>query len=930
MGTPARAAALLFAIAAALCFSLPLAEAEPQPAPRLSSIDIPFETFTLKNGLRVIVHTDRKTPVVAVGVWYGVGSRDEKSGRTGFAHLFEHLMFNGSENHNDEWFKPFERVGATDQNGTTSFDRTNYFQTVPKTALAMTLWLESDRMGHLLGAIDQAKLDEQRGVVQNEKRQGDNQPYGLVFYNLFSGLFPSGHPYSWSTIGSMEDLNAASLEDVKEWFRAYYGAANAVLVLGGDVDLAEARPLVEKYFNEVDPGPPVGRREVAVPRRATNTRDVLKDRVPQARIYRAWIGPTSTTRDAAELSLAGAVLAQGKTSKLYKALVYDQKVATDVSGGLFSLEIAGAFIVQVTLASGQDVADVSRRLDAAMADFLKAGPSTTDLDRVRSRYYAGIVRGLERVGGFSGKIVRLAEGALYAEDPGFFRRTFAWQDAATAASVRAVANEWLARPWHQVEVVPFGDLAASTSGTDRSKLPSVDSTAALTFPAIEQGTLPNGAKIVLARRTGIPLVEINALFEGGYTADAGRKLGLTSFTMGMLDEGTPTRTALQIAAEAEELGASLSIGAGIEVSAVRLSALKAKLASSLTLMADVIRNPSFEPKEIDRVRKIWLAGITQEKAQPETLAFRLLPPALYGPGSKYGVPLTGSGTEESIGALTREDLIATHAARIRPDNATFFVVGDITMAEATAALGQAFQNWKPPTMPLAATAADTPPLTGPRLILIDRPKAVQSVIIVGRATTPAAAPTALAQEVMNTTFGGQFTSRINMNLREEKHWSYGAGSFFANTRGKRPWGVFASVQTDKTLESLAEIRRELSDYVGARPMTEDEFTAAVARNTRSLPGRFETLSAVLSALTSPAADGRPLDWTPTLPQRYAALKLDDARAAAKEVIDPAKMTWIVVGDRTKIEKGLRATGIAPLEIWDDNGNPVAAATTAAR
>lgn len=930
MGTLVRAAALLFAIATVLHFSLLFAEAEPQAAPKLSSIDIPFETFTLKNGLRVVVHTDRKTPVVAVGVWYGVGSRDEKPGRTGFAHLFEHLMFNGSEHYKGEWFKPFEQVGATDQNGTTSFDRTNYFQTVPKTALEMTLWLESDRMGHLLGAIDQAKLDEQRGVVQNEKRQGENQPYGQVFNSLLPGLFPSGHPYSWSTIGSMEDLNAASLEDVKEWFRAYYGAANAVLVLAGDIDVAEARPLVEKHFNEVDPGPPVGRREVAVPRRATNTRDVLKDRVPQARIVRAWIGPTSTTRDAAELSLAGAVLAQGKTSKLYKALVYDQKVATDVSGGLFNLEIAGIFILQVTLANGQDVADVSRRIDAAMADFLRAGPSAADLDRVRARSYAGIVRGLERVGGFGGKIVRLAEGALYAEDSGFFRRTFAWQDAATAASVRAAANEWLSRPWHQVEVVPFGDLAASASGADRTRVPAVDSTPGLTFPAIEQATLPNGAKIVLARRAGIPLVEISALFEGGYTADTGRKVGLTSFTMAMLDESTPTRTALQIAAEAEELGASLSSGAGTEVSFVRLSALKAKLAPSLALMADVTRNPSFEPKEIDRVRKIWVAGITQEKAEPETLAFRVLPPALYGPGTKYGMPLTGTGTEESIGALTREDMIATHAARIRPDNATFFVVGDITMAEATAALGQAFQNWKAPSTPLAAGAADTPPLAGPRLILIDRPKAVQSVIIVGRATTPSATPTALAQEVMNTTFGGQFTSRINMNLREDKHWSYGAGSFFVNTRGKRPWGVFASVQTDKTLESLAEVRRELSDYVGARPMTAEEFAAAVARNTRSLPGRFETLSAVLGALTSPASDGRPLDWFPTLTQRYAALKLEDARAAAKEVIDPAKMTWIVVGDRAKIEKGLRETGIAPLEIWNEDGNPVATATTASR
>lgn len=912
------------------CCVLAFAAEPATTAPKLASIDIPFETFTLKNGLRVVVHTDRKAPVVAVGVWYGVGSRDEKPGRTGFAHLFEHLMFNGSENHNDEWFKPFERVGATDQNGTTSFDRTNYFQTVPKTALEMTLWLESDRMGHLLGVVDQKKLDEQRGVVQNEKRQGDNQPYGMVFYNLLSGLFPAGHPYSWSTIGSMEDLNAASLEDVKEWFRAYYGAANAVLVLAGDVDVATARPLVEKYFNEVDPGPPVGRREVAVPQRAKNTRDVLKDRVPQARIYRAWIGPPRSTREAADLSLAAAVLGGGKSSRLYKALVYEQKVATNVSVGLQGTELAGLLGATVTLKEGEDIADVSRRLDAAIADFLKTGPTQNDLDRIRARNYAGYVRGLERVGGFTGKMTWLAESMLYDNDPGYFRKSLAWQDAATPASVRAAANEWLSRPWHQVEVVPFGDLSASAAGADRSKLPVVDATPDLAFPGIEQGTLANGAKIVVARRTGAPLVEISALFEGGYVADAGRKLGLQSFTMGMLDEGTRTRTALGIAAEAEELGANLGTGAGTEIGLVRLSALRAKLAPSLALMADVVRNPSFEQKEVDRVRTIWLANITQEKAQPETLAIRLLPPAIFSPGSPYAVPLTGSGTEDSIRSLTREDMIAAHAERVRPDNATFFVVGDITMAEATAALNKAFADWKAPATPLPAVARAGAAHKGTRLILIDRQKAVQSVILAGRATTPAASPTALAQEVMNTAIGGKFTSRINMNLREDKHWSYGAGSFFANTRGERPWGVFASVQTDKTIESLAEIRRELNEFVGSRPMTQEEFADAIARGTRSLPGRFETLASVLSALTNSASDGRPLDWTPTLPARYAAMKLDDARAAAKEVIDPANMIWVVVGDRAKIEKGLRATGIAPLEIWDEDGNPVAAATTAAR
>jgi zinc protease len=915
------------ALALTASFSQPVmaerARGSAAAAPAVPDVEIPHETFTLSNGLRVVVATDRKAPVVAVGVWYGVGSRDEKVGKTGFAHLFEHLMFNGTENYNDEYFKPFEEVGATDQNGTTWFDRTNYFQTVPKTALELALFMESDRMGHLLGVVDQAKLDEQRGVVQNEKRQGDNEPYGLVEYSMLAGLFPEGHPYRWSTIGSMDDLNAASLEDVKAWFAEYYGAANAVLALAGDIDAATAKPLVEKYFGDIEPGPPLARREAAVPIKLANTRDVLRDRVPQARIYRAWAVPGRTTRDSLMLDLATQVLGGSRSSRLDKALVHEKKLATQVSAYVQEHELAGMLQIEVTAADGVSLADLEKALDAEIAALLDKGPTAAEIAQARTATVANFVRGSEKVGGFGGKMTILAEGLLYADDPAFYERQLDWLAAAKPADVTAAAREWMRKGYHQIDVVPFGALSASATGADRSALPAVAETPELTFPPLQQATLSNGAKIVLARREGAPLVEVSALFEGGYDTDVGRALGLSSFTAAMLDEGTKTRSALEIGAEAERLGARLSTGAGLETSNVRLSALKSALQPSLALMADVIRNPAFEQSEIDRVRGIWLARIKQEKAQPIGLALRLLPPAIYGEGSAYGAPLTGSGTEDSISGLTRDDLVRFHQERIRPDNVTFFLAGDIALEEATAALETAFKGWTAPATAIPAVApaaiARTP---GARLILIDRPNAPQTLLLAGRATTPSAAPEALAQEIMNDSFGGLFSARLNMNLREDKSWSYGAYSFFFDGRGPRPWLVYAPVQTDKTKDSILELRKELAAVNAARPVSAEEFERARTQALRALPGSFETSSNVLGALTGAAANGRPLDWTATLPARYRALTLEEARTATTNVVRSEDLVWIVVGDRAKIEADLRGLGIAELEIWDESGKPV--------
>ncbi|WP_197041955.1 M16 family metallopeptidase, partial [Sandarakinorhabdus oryzae] len=452
----------LLAVLGALSLLAPPLQAQPAPASiapasiakLVSQVNLPHEDFTLPNGLRVIVHTDRKAPIVAVSVWYHIGSKDEPAGKTGFAHLFEHLMFYGSENNDGVFFKKLEDVGATDANGTTWFDRTNYFENVPTQALDLALYLESDRMGWLLGAVTQAKLDAQRGVVQNEKREGDNQPYGLTSYATLKALFPAGHPYAHEAIGSMTDLNAASLADVQAWFRANYGPNNAVLVLAGDIDAATARPLVEKYFGAIPRGPEVKRLAAPVPRWDKERRETLYDKVPTTRITWNWAVPGRTERASALTDVALTVLAGGPSSRLYNELVRKRKLAVAVSGGVQPFEKVSFAELEVTLVPGAKPAEVEAAVNAAMADFVANGPSADEVSRVATRNVAGTIRGLEAVGGFGGKAVALAEGAVYAGNPEQYRVELAWYADATPADVQAAAREWLARGAYVQTVLP--------------------------------------------------------------------------------------------------------------------------------------------------------------------------------------------------------------------------------------------------------------------------------------------------------------------------------------------------------------------------------------------------------------------------------------------------------------------------------------------
>jgi predicted Zn-dependent peptidase len=908
---PLLAAALVLCIAAA-----------PSHA---ADLDIPFERFRLDNGLTVVVHTDRKAPIVAVNVWYHVGGKDEPADRREFAHWFEHLMFQGSENYRGEFFKPFEEVGATDQNGTTSADRTNYFQNVPTTALDRALWMESDRMGHLLGALDQKAIDEQRGVVQNEKRQRENQPYGKVWDRVFSQSFPEGHPYHAPDIAARDLLKGATLEEAKDWFRKYYGAANATLVLAGDIDVPTARDKAQKFFGHIPAGPPLTRHQVNIAARSDARRDVMYDRVPQPRLVRAWNVPPTTDADSQMLGLFAQVLGGSAASRLDARLVHGDQVADSVGAFSEPLEISGLFAIQVDVKANGDPATIEKLLDEELGRLLRDGPTRQELERARTAVRAGFVRGIERVGGFGGKSDVLAECQVFHGDPGCFRGSLAIIDAATPIQVRDVARRWLAQGSYTLTVQPFGAMRnAPQSAVDRSLgVPAVGSFPDLAFPALERFALSNGVPVVLVRRPEVPVVQVQALFDAGFAADSGGKLGTAAFAMAMLEEGAGPYGALQFAARAEDLGAVVGSSASLDSSSAFVSALTDTLDPSLALLATLLREPRLEAAEIERVRKQWLAQIAREKTQPNSIAQRLLPPLMYGTAHPYGIPFTGSGNESSIAALTREDLVTHLQAWIRPDNMRLVVVGDTTPEAIRPLLEKYLGSWRAPAPARGTKTVAEVALPGtPRVFLVDRPEAQQAFILAGHVIPSSRSPQLLEIESAVNVIGGLFTSRLNMNLREDKSWSYGAYATSSPAAHQRPMLVFAPVQTDKAVDSLRELRREFDEYVSTRAATSEEVARVIANDVRALPGSFETAAAVRSAVTGILLYDRPDDWVRTLKARTEAQTVESVNAAARSVIRPSAMTWVVVGDLSKIEQGIRELGIGEVSVLDADGKVV--------
>ena len=877
--------------------------------------EIEYESFQLDNGLTVIVHEDHKVPMVAVNVWYHVGSKNEKIGKTGFAHLFEHLMFNGTENYNNEYFEPFEKIGSTDQNGTTNSDRTNYFENVPTNALDLALWMESDRMGHLLGVVDQEKLDEQRGVVQNEKRQGENQPYGKAFTRIAEAAFPEGHPYSWSVIGSMEDLDAASLEDVQDWFKTYYGPNNAVLALAGDIDLETAKEKVQKFFGDIPAGPPLVKPEQWIAKRTEEKRDVMFDNVPQARIYKMWNVPGRDTEAAAHFDLASSVLVGGKNSPLYKELVYEKQIATDVSAFYYDREIAGMFFIIADVVAGEDPAEVEKAMDKVMANFIKRGPNTKLLKAEKTKALAGFIRGIQRIGGFGGKSDLLATCQTYTGNPGCYRDAAEYLDAATPSNMKATFAEWIDDTAYVLTILPSDEYGVNDEAVDRSTgVPYPTEKVSFKFPTLQTATLSNGAKVVLAQRADVPLVEMNFQFSFGYAQENNDELGYTNFMMDMLNEGTKKYSSLEFDEVLDSLGSNLGFGSGLDSSVVSVSSLKANLSDTLDLAKEALINPTFPQNEIDRIKKQTLASIVQEENRPASIAYRNIGKLLYGEDHPYGKPLTGTGVSATISSITREDIINVHTRAVNPANLTFAVAGDIDLDSLVTILENKFGDWNSDSNNNLKSLNKVALPDSRTIYLIDKPNAQQSYIVAGQLLPPSATDEEIKLSYMNYAIGGSFTARLNMNLREDKSWSYGVRTRLGDAKGQRAMLVTAPVQTDKTSESMTEIVNEYAAYLTTAPITEDELAKGKASKTLRLPGQFETLGALKSGVSGIVTYNRDLDYLNQLPQLLDEPSLMGVQEMAQTYIKPDQWTWLIVGDLDKIEEPIRNLNLGTVKV----------------
>lgn len=889
------------------------------------AIDISYQKFILDNGLTLIVHEDRKAPLVAVNTWYHVGSKNEKTGQTGFAHLFEHLMFNGSEHFDDEYFRPFEKAGATDMNGTTSNDRTNYFATVPKPALDMALWMESDRMAHLLPAIDQAKLDEQRGVVKNEKRQREDSPFGKVYEQIGRNTYPVGHPYSWEVIGSMQDLDAASLDDVHDWFKRYYGPNNAVLVVAGDVDAQQVKERVDFYFGSIAPNAPYQRAQTWIAKRDEERRDVMQDRVPNARIYLVWNTPPFTDPISDRLDLTADLLAGDASSVLTQQLVQKEKLATAINAFVYSREIAGQFWIQADVAEGIEPLQLEKRIRAVLEQFKRSGANADALARAKTSYRAHVLRRLEKLGGFGGKADVLATGEVFANNAGYFKEQLHTIATTTPEQIRSVAQTWLDTGVYVLHVSPFPSLKTRTNTVDRSHVPSAGAAPLPNLPAIERAQLDNGLQLALVRRGDLPLVEMELQLPAGHRADGWHNAGTAGFALNMLTESSEGMDSATIAANARKLGADIDSYARLDGSGVKLSALKENLDASTALFAHIVRHPDFASDAVQRLQKKSLSQIQRELNDGNALAHRVLPRLLFGDEHPFAGPLTGSGRNDVIANLSREKLQAFHQRWFTPQHSTLIAAGNLDMAQFKALAQKHFGDWKAAdtdnadSQPMAIPSAKTAP--HPAIYLVDLPGSTQATISGSMVLPPAQQLDMLALGLANNALGGLFTSRINMNLREEKHWSYGTRSSLVESHGPQIWIAMGGVQIDKTGPALKELLREWQEFNGKRPLTQEEFEKTREQRVRQLPGTYETNSDIVQAIAKNLRLQRPDNYLAEESIKLQSLDLAATQQQA-QLLKPQKAVWLVVGDKEKVLPQLQSLDWGEIIELDKNGEPI--------
>lgn len=911
--------ALLWSIIA-LTFHLLSVNAQTAGTPKVE-----FEKYTLSNGLQVILHVDRKLPVVHVNEWYHVGSKNERPGRSGFAHLFEHMMFQGSKNADAEYISYVEKAGANlfegGVNGTTDWDRTNYFATVPAGNLETILWLESDRLATLTEALTSKKLDNQRDVVKNERRQGlENQPYGRWIKLVFENLFPSRHPYANDVIGSHEDLTAATLDDVKEFFKTYYTPNNLSLVIAGDFDPAETKRLIEKYFGTIPPGPALDRPARGAVRLDGEKIVEVRDRVPQERVYLAWHSPAFFDADEAEMDLITLILTDGLSARLSKALVYDQQLCSDVSSFPLTMEAAGIFIVQATARPGASLAQIEQIVTDEIARLAKDGPTAAELSRARTKWEYQFITGLERIGGFGGKADRLNQYNTYLGAPDKFEADVARHRHATIDSVRQAAAKWLdTRHRLLVRFHPETSGRESTIALDRSKQPPLGADRNFTAPEVRSARLDNGLEIFVVERRDLPKVAVSFGTRAGSVLNPAGKDGLADLTVALMKRGTKTRKALEVEDALGDLGTSIGGGAGREMASVGFEVLKRNLAPAFAIFADVIRHPVFPEAEIDRERKQRLDALAQESQDANAIAARVAPLLAFGYDHPYGRP--ARGLPATVQKLTRDDFVQFHNANWKPGSSALFFAGDITLAEATMLAKEHFGNWPGGKAPEAVIPAPRP--VGPgRVYLIDRQDAAQTIVTQILPAPPRKSAEYFALSLADAIWGGGFGTRLNLNLREDKGYSYGVFSFPTLYSKAGVWRASGGVQTNKTKESVTEFVKELKSLAGEKPLTNDELDHARANRVRGYAQQFESLFRITDQIAGLWADGLPMTELQREPEELKKTPLTAVNRVAQKYAAPGGVTLLLVGDLAKIEAGIRELSLGEIVLLDAEGKVV--------
>ena len=914
--------------------------------------EIPFEQFRLPNGLDVILHVEHRVPIVHVEVWYKVGSKDEVAGKTGFAHLFEHMMFQGTKHiPEDAYFKYLSQAGASARNGSTSTDRTNYFETLPASQLELGLWLESSRMGFLL---DRPSFKEtfanQRDVVKNERRQRvENVPLGAVSRLELETLFPVGHPYRHEIIGSMEDLDAASEADLKDFYNRYYAPGNAILLIAGDIDTAITKGLIEKYFGPIAAGPTIQRVPVpAIPQPQAERRLAMEANINLPRGQMDWNTVPAFAPGDADLDILANVLGEGRSSRLYQRLVHELKIAQSVSVSHGSRMLGGSFDIAYSAMQGHTLAEIEKVIDDELAKLRAEPPTPAEVERAKNQIKTELLKGMETLAGLGS---RLLYYDVFAGDAAYVRMDLERYDAATPESLAAWTKKILTKNARLVvQVAPNpkapimgrlinapaptaakplavdagaatkaapGKMASRTSpdAAFRASLPAPGEKHAFKIPTVKRLRLKNGLPVILAESHKLPLVSVDLVLKTGGSANPKGKAGLATLTANMLDEGTKKRTAPQIASEVAQLGATLTTHATWDATAVSLSVLAENLERALPVWADVLLNPAFAQDDFDRVTSNLLSSLAQRKDYPTMVAGQVYGRAMWGDDHPFGWPDTG--TEASIKKLGPADVKRFYDTFYVPNNAVLVVAGDITEKDLHTKLEPLLAGWKVKKLGAIKVPHVLAP-DKPRIVLVDKPGAPLSSIRIGLPGIERKNPDYYRALVTNMILGGGF-KRLAMNLRETKGWTYGVGSQFDARRATGPWTVSGEFVAAHTADAVEEIVKEI-EKLRAEDVTDKELAETKDEIIGAFPARFATAGQLASQMTALAVYDLPPTELDGFVAKIAAVNKAQVRQMARKYFRPDNLLIVVVGDRTSNEAALRK--IAEVERRDLDGNPI--------